>query len=468
MRSAAWLIALVALLGTAVAVPANGPSPLVILMAATGLTSLLWRWGRSWRSSPAQWSADVLDAAAVALVVFALPSSTQVLALPTAALFLRTLTPGPRRALVRLLLHLTAVGAGTHLAGATGRGASDAMTAVISALSGMFFITLLAALLGAALSRGSRASERDRLLVESGTRLLTATSAADVLDEATATAHRLVAGLPSVSIRSASRMQDDGGHERTTRRRLKSRIVRLVMGSYEGGGHLEVHGPARAVEEVGPPLAVLAQQAQAALRQCAVLEELRRTAETDALTGLSTRAVLHTALQRATLQATRDAVDDPTAECATLVVIDCDGFKQVNDSAGHAAGDAVLVEVARRLRRGTRPGDVVARLGGDEFAVLLQRGDGARRVEELVAALGGAVVLEDRCLTLTCSVGSAAVVPGRTGEALMHRADTAMYRAKSTGGGRHATFDGNCGGDRVERLPRPRADAAPAESASAG
>ena len=467
MRSAAWLLALVALAGTAVAVPVNRPAPVVALAAATGLASLLWRWGRSRRTPRAHWSADVLDAAAVGLVVFALPTSTQVLALPSAALFLRTLTPGPRAALARLVLHLTAVGAGTHLAAATGPSTSGTtVVVVVSALPGMLFITLLAALLGAALSRGTRASERDRLLVRSGTRLLSATSAAEVVREAEATAHQLVASLPSVTVSSVPPTGHEDPREPTVRRR-RSRVVRRVgAGPHQRGDQLEVRGPARAVEEVEPPLAVLLQQVQAALRQCAVLEELRLRAETDSLTGLSTRAVLHTALGRATLQATRDAVDAPTASRATLVVVDCDGFKQVNDSAGHATGDAVLVEIARRLRRGTRPGDVVARLGGDEFAVLLQRGDGARQVEELVAALDGVMVLGGRCLTVTCSVGSAAVVPGRTSEALLHRADTAMYRAKSTGGGRHETFDAT--GDRVERLPRPRADVAPVETATAG
>jgi diguanylate cyclase (GGDEF)-like protein len=128
-----------------------------------------------------------------------------------------------------------------------------------------------------------------------------------------------------------------------------------------------------------------------------------------------------------------------------VCLVDLDGFKAVNDLDGHLAGDAVLVDVARALASAVRTTDAVARLGGDEFAVIAEVGPDlpehvlAERLRAAVADVGAA-------RGVTASVGLAAVLPGDDVEAVLHRADQAMYRAKSAGG------------DRVD-LPRPLADA---------
>jgi diguanylate cyclase (GGDEF)-like protein/PAS domain S-box-containing protein len=154
--------------------------------------------------------------------------------------------------------------------------------------------------------------------------------------------------------------------------------------------------------------------------------ELERMAYTDHLTGLPNRVVL--------FQELGDAAALPGRRC--LLVLDLDGFKEVNDSAGHEAGDHLLVEVARRLHTVVRADDLVARLGGDEFAVLVtgtldESVEVARRV---VDALGLPHRAGDRTFAIGASVGVAVVGAGGGQQAFRH-ADAALRRAKQAGKG---------------------------------
>ncbi len=164
-----------------------------------------------------------------------------------------------------------------------------------------------------------------------------------------------------------------------------------------------------------------------------VSSQLRRQASTDSLTGLANREPFYDAvLARA------------AAGPVGAMVVDVDGFKQVNDTFGHDVGDRVLLVVAARLRRAVRKGDVVGRLGGDEFGVVLGTSDldtlraiGERIVasaEEPIAA-GGTVV------QARVSVGIAASDSGVDPDELVRSADVAMYAAKQAGGGRGAFAD---------------------------
>ena len=165
--------------------------------------------------------------------------------------------------------------------------------------------------------------------------------------------------------------------------------------------------------------------------------ELTHRALHDSLTGLPNRAYFEQHLQAA-IERARGGGGEPMA----LLFLDCDRFKQVNDTHGHAAGDALLVEVARRVRAQLRPGDVAARLGGDEFAVVMappaREEDAARMAARVAAAmreplaLAGGVALQPRI-----SVG-VAMFPGqgRDMESLLKAADTAMYDAKGCRGRR--------------------------------
>lgn len=149
----------------------------------------------------------------------------------------------------------------------------------------------------------------------------------------------------------------------------------------------------------------------------------------DALTGLGTRGVLERRAP-ALLASARDA-----GRQAGVVVLDLDGFKQVNDTLGHHAGDRVLREIGRRAAGVLGSDDLAVRMGGDEFALVLVAADGAaleRRTEDLVTALARPVHLDEVTWTVTPSVGLA-VHPddGATVADLLRAADAAMYRAKS-------------------------------------
>jgi diguanylate cyclase (GGDEF)-like protein len=152
----------------------------------------------------------------------------------------------------------------------------------------------------------------------------------------------------------------------------------------------------------------------------------------DALTGLPNRQGLAIRLEHAMAVARRE-------RCAAAVLfVDFDGFKTVNDSRGHAAGDAVLREMARRLKARTRDTDTVARWGGDEFVVVVERLDDSRDVaalaEKLLAVVAEPVVVDGDAVRLSTSIGIS-LFPGDGGTAseLVAAADAAMYAAKRGG-----------------------------------
>ncbi|MCD5362206.1 diguanylate cyclase domain-containing protein [Chromobacterium aquaticum] len=152
----------------------------------------------------------------------------------------------------------------------------------------------------------------------------------------------------------------------------------------------------------------------------------------DQLTGLGNRHFLQVELEKEIARAKR------RNECIALLFIDLDGFKSVNDDWGHEAGDALLVEVAERLRQHVRAEDVVVRLGGDEFLVVapgLERGDACGvMVRRLLAMLARPVALSVGVCTVSASIG-VAFFPDSGGEPadLLHAADRAMYEAKRAG-----------------------------------
>jgi diguanylate cyclase (GGDEF)-like protein len=153
--------------------------------------------------------------------------------------------------------------------------------------------------------------------------------------------------------------------------------------------------------------------------------QLAEAARRDALTGCLTRAAFHETV--AGMLARRDRLRAP----ASLLMLDLDSFKRVNDTAGHLAGDAVLATVGRVLRSSLRAGDEAGRVGGDEFAVVLEGADdldGARAAERLLAELAGEGI--------AASIGVATAQPGDDTEALLVRADAALYEAKRSGKGR--------------------------------
>lgn len=168
-------------------------------------------------------------------------------------------------------------------------------------------------------------------------------------------------------------------------------------------------------------------------RREASAASLARLADHDPLTQLPNRALLAERLHDELERARR------SRELTGICYLDLDGFKPVNDRLGHAAGDRLLVEVARRMLAGVRRGDTVARVGGDEFVVLLpalrDNADAIERVQRLRRAVMAPVELGDGVqVQVGVSAGLRVVVPGETEtDTLLRQADKAMYAAKLRG-----------------------------------
>jgi diguanylate cyclase (GGDEF)-like protein/PAS domain S-box-containing protein len=166
-------------------------------------------------------------------------------------------------------------------------------------------------------------------------------------------------------------------------------------------------------------------------------QELTRQALHDPLTGLANRALLQDRVVHALVRATR------TGERLTLLFIDLDDFKLVNDSLGHDAGDRLLVAAADRLRAAGRAADTIARLGGDEFAILLEGiddQDATRIAERVLTALQPPVDLDGTKVNIHASVGIAHHGGPEDAGALLRNADLAMYAAKRNGKGSFQVF----------------------------
>ncbi|GAB7529821.1 GGDEF domain-containing protein [Pseudomonas sp. 3A(2025)] len=173
-------------------------------------------------------------------------------------------------------------------------------------------------------------------------------------------------------------------------------------------------------------------QVAAAIERNQLHERLQSMARYDQLTGLANRMLLQERLQGAVEHAQRHG------DKLAVLYLDLDKFKQVNDTLGHAAGDALLQEVARRLKASVRSSDTVARIGGDEFVVLLERvqadTDAARVAQTIQSALQVPMQLEGRRWTISSSIGIARYPQDATDLAQLFRhADQAMYRAKRQG-----------------------------------
>ena len=186
----------------------------------------------------------------------------------------------------------------------------------------------------------------------------------------------------------------------------------------------------------------------------------------DSLTGLPTRVFFERRLY------------DSAKRCDTrrgrlaVLFIDLDGFKPVNDSFGHSSGDRVLERVGKRLKAVVRGNDVVARVGGDEFVLLLNgatQESAAQTAALVIDALSKPYSIEDREVTISCSIGIALYPDRCAANKLIARADAAMYAAKRAGGSRHCFFspemdmDAEANFDMVRDLRQALAEARPNE-----
>jgi diguanylate cyclase (GGDEF)-like protein len=206
------------------------------------------------------------------------------------------------------------------------------------------------------------------------------------------------------------------------------------------GGHDQEHLPhLDRGDELGTVARALQSLQEQTKERTRAEAQISYMAQHDALTGLPNRVLFHQEVERALTRVNRD---DPFA----VFCLDLDRFKSVNDTLGHPVGDALLIEVARRLKNCTREGDMVARLGGDEFAILQRDNRGLTDAPDLAER----VILE---LSVPCHVpGHTILVGSSVGIAfapsdavdvvnLLKAADMALYRAKNDGGGTYRLFE---------------------------
>ena len=205
---------------------------------------------------------------------------------------------------------------------------------------------------------------------------------------------------------------------------------------------------------IGCVVAAIARTA-VTFREVRSFHEVKQQARTDELTGLANR--------RALLEAAEQVLTTASARRpAALLLLDLDGFKEVNDSLGHTAGDHLLRQIGPRLQPALRPGEVLARLGGDEFAVLLPEAsldEAQERAERLRKLVLQPFAVEDIRLHVGVSIGVAtAPVPAATVQEMLRCADVAMYAAKSAREGVHVYVPDPHGGtgDRLRTMEELR------------
>jgi diguanylate cyclase (GGDEF)-like protein len=190
--------------------------------------------------------------------------------------------------------------------------------------------------------------------------------------------------------------------------------------------------------DVREAMTIFANQLGVAIANAELLRALRRAATHDALTGLGNRVLVRQCLD--------DALRQDAPGHVGLLFCDLDGFKAVNDRLGHETGDDLLQQVADRLRRGVRPGDLLARFGGDEFVIVIDGVEDLAEVAKLgwrvARALDDAFPLSGERVRVSASVGGVLGVRGRTtASAMLRDADAAMYVAKERGPGLVEVFD---------------------------
>ncbi|MTV54144.1 EAL domain-containing protein [Massilia buxea] len=223
-------------------------------------------------------------------------------------------------------------------------------------------------------------------------------------------------------------------------------LLERAMAGGSAQGEIELddgqgEGPARQVQvnavRAGEVLAITVRDVT---MEKAHLIQLERKNFEDVLTALPNRAWVARHLP----QAVARAIDDGTL--VALLFVDLDGFKSVNDTFGHAAGDELLQVVAKRLKVAVRPGDHVARIGGDEFIVILEHlrdsAEAAHVAGRIVQAFHAGISIGAGTATIGTSIGIS-ICPGdaHDGDALLRHADIAMYEVKTSGKNRYKFFD---------------------------
>jgi diguanylate cyclase (GGDEF)-like protein len=285
-------------------------------------------------------------------------------------------------------------------------------------------------------TRGAENARRLRALFEAAVRAQTLTDTREVANALTEDARRLLR-IQEVELRRSPPSGDEIGARVTDGEHEQWIIVPERMRARSTAGR---------DQEALNALAAVAADAYARLR---LTDDMTHLAWHDVLTNVPNRGLLQDRLEHALQLSQRRGTR------IALLFIDLDGFKSINDRFGHAAGDAVLIEVARRLTGCVRVSDTVARLGGDEFGLLLEDVDPYevnRACDRILEALAREADVAGHQMALSASIGVAFGDVGETSENMLRNADLAMYEAKSRGKHQWVEYDPALGRSRLERL----------------
>jgi diguanylate cyclase (GGDEF)-like protein len=474
-----WLFAGLVLVSLVLALPATvvGANGTMRLVAGAGgvVLGLSWCAGYLRRSAPL--AMDLVDAVALAAFAAGSPEPTAAFPLVFAALWFRSLYGSSSRAVLRFGLYVGALGASVslwpHMPGHTG---GVAVLPLVGVIPTMLLTVIVGRHLVGILRAREQAARLDEVHVSVGSQLLGVTDAVQIrriawvayagicaampglrvlkvvtdgvalrVDGATGGFAGVPATLPAAVLSSRG---DDGGTGRPTVRGLGE--LDAAVGTpcawtcvplpdvpdQRGRAWLLLGSPGSVAAEAVVAVGSLANQVTLALRSSAAHQELTVQATLDNLTGLANRASFNAALSV--------TLDDVPRQSTTVLFVDLDDFKDVNDGFGHGAGDQLLREVAIRLRRATRPGDLCARIGGDEFAILLrdtEREAAEEIAQRIVRVVAAPTHLDAGVVHVGASVGVATATSETDVEQLIHRADVAMYAAKAQGKARIQVFE---------------------------
>lgn len=268
--------------------------------------------------------------------------------------------------------------------------------------------------------------------VDAATAVITAVEGQPIVEVKGMTAEEVDEHLvsPPPDVRSVALLYDASGK---TRGHIASGLAVPIRSELEQLGVLGIfsRSSSQPIADHEDDLDSLARRAGPAVGNALRFREARRLADLDALTGLHNRRYFHETLAREVSRAHR--YDRRLA----LIVFDLDDFKTINDRIGHLAGDAVLTDVAERMRDVVRQADIACRVGGDEFSVILPEST-LEDADQLYARLRQAVAARPALHAgrISVSAGMAELKPDDDPTAFFQRADEALYRAKANGKGR--------------------------------